>query len=231
MNYDAQYGMYGMESEIMEFLEEFGPMLIGIVAVAVLFALAWAVLTYVLTSLSLYTVATRRGIQNPWLAWIPVADRWIMGCISDQYQYVVKGKVTNRRKILLGLSVAGFAVSFVMNLVSKVLLMAAGGEAVGVYAVVSGLTSVLNAGLTVTSLVFTQIALYDYYASVSPDNKVLFLVLGILFAFLQPFFLFFNRRSDAGMPPRRPEPAYAPVDAVYEQPAPQADPWDRPDNA
>ena len=143
----------------------------------------------------------------------------------------MKGKVTNRRKILLGLGVAGFAVSFVMNLVSNVLLMAAGGDAMGVYAAVSGLTSLVNAAVAVTSLVFTQIALYDYYASTSPDNKVLFLVLGILFSFLQPFFLFFNRNSDAGMPPRRPAPAYAPVDAVYEQPAPQADPWDRPDNA
>lgn len=29
---------------------------------------------YVLTAYSLYTIAKRRGISNPWLAWIPVVD-------------------------------------------------------------------------------------------------------------------------------------------------------------
>ena len=27
---------------------------------------------YVLTALALYTIARRRGLRNPWLAWIPV---------------------------------------------------------------------------------------------------------------------------------------------------------------
>ncbi len=54
--------------------------------------------TYVLQALSLYSIAKRRGIGKPWLSWIPVANTWILGSISDQYQYVVKGKVRNKRK-------------------------------------------------------------------------------------------------------------------------------------
>ena len=43
-----------------------------------------AVASYVLTALALYTVARRRGLKNPWLAWIPVASAWIVGSLSDQ---------------------------------------------------------------------------------------------------------------------------------------------------
>lgn len=63
------------------------------------------VAAYVLTALALYTIAKRRGIKRPWLAWIPVADMWLLGCISDQYRYVTKGQVTNRRKTLLTLNI------------------------------------------------------------------------------------------------------------------------------
>ena len=46
---------------------------------------------YVLTALALYTIAKRRGLNHPWLAWIPVASAWILGSLSDQYRYVVRG--------------------------------------------------------------------------------------------------------------------------------------------
>ena len=70
--------------------------------------LACFVVMYVFQSIGLYTIAKRRGIANPGLAWVPVAYSWILGSVSDQYQYVVRGKVCNRRKILLGLAIAGF---------------------------------------------------------------------------------------------------------------------------
>lgn len=36
---------------------------------------------YVLFSLGLYTMAQRRGIANPWLAWVPIADLYILALI------------------------------------------------------------------------------------------------------------------------------------------------------
>lgn len=65
-----------------------------------------SVACYVLEALSLYTIAQRRGIRKPWLAWIPVVNVWIVGSISDQYQYVVNRRIQNRRKVLLGLAIA-----------------------------------------------------------------------------------------------------------------------------
>lgn len=76
----------------MEIIMNLGSMVIGLVA-------------YVLMAVGLYTIAKRRGIRNSWLAWIPVANYWLLGCISDQYQYVAKGQNKSRRKLLLTLSI------------------------------------------------------------------------------------------------------------------------------
>ena len=54
--------------------------------VILLVALGFGMVWYVLQSLGLYTIAERRGIRNPWLAWVPVANMWVLGSISDQYQ-------------------------------------------------------------------------------------------------------------------------------------------------
>ena len=195
------------EAEIMAFLEEFGGAMIGIVIAVSLLAMVWGIAMYVLTAVGFHTVAKRRGIPNPWLAWIPIADAWLLGSISDQFQYVTRGKVTNRRKILLGLSIGSLCFGLVVYIVALIttVLGAGSGETFGIVMVLSLVTGLINVVLSITNLVFTQIALYDFYTSAYPENNVLFLVLGIVFAFLRPFFVFFNRKLDRGMPPRKPE--------------------------
>ena len=56
---------------------------------------------YIFTGLGLYTIAKRRGIHNPWLAWVPFGNMWLLGTISDHYQSVANGKVRRRRVVLL----------------------------------------------------------------------------------------------------------------------------------
>ncbi len=76
--------------------------------------------------------------------------------------------------------------------------------------VFEGVMNLVSSALGIATLVFWQIAMYDLYTSCNPEKKVLFLVLGIIFGFLEPFFIFFNRNREWGMPPRRPveEPRY-----------------------
>ena len=64
-------------------------------------SLVISLLSYVLTALAIYTIAKRRGLNKPWLAWIPVVDVWLLGSLSDQYQYVVRGRNRSKRKSLL----------------------------------------------------------------------------------------------------------------------------------
>ena len=80
----------------------FGALYAGMLLVFLLIGLA----LLVLRSFGLYVIAKRRGLRRPWLVWIPVAESWIIGSISDQYRYLVKGEYKSRRKILLGLAAA-----------------------------------------------------------------------------------------------------------------------------
>ncbi|MBQ2854244.1 MAG: hypothetical protein IJE81_02090 [Oscillospiraceae bacterium] len=195
-----------------------------------------SIASYVLTSMALYTVATRRGIGHAWLSWIPLLNVWIIGSLSDQYRYVVKGKYKSKRKWLLILTllnvlcgicavvgIAGIALdvagTMVYGIHDKAVMRLIMGPVMGI----AGLALPI-AGLSIAVTVIRFMAMYDLYSSMDPANSVMFLVLSILFPFTEPFFLFFSRNKDEGMPPRRQEP-------VYEQPQwqpqePAADPWE-----
>ena len=175
---------------------------------------------YVFMALGLYTIAQRRGIKNPWLSWIPVVNCWIIGSLSDQYRYVVKGEVKNKRKTLLILNiitwilyVAMMVVLFVM--VARVIKVAISGvdEEEMMMAVLGHLMGILGlcvplAGISIATAVVRYMAMYDIYTSCTPKNNVIFLVLSIFFSITEPFFVFFTRNRDDGMPPRRQEPVY-----------------------
>ena len=72
------------------------------------------------------------------------------------------------------------------------------------------------AGLSIAAAVIRYMAMYDINTSMDPSNNVLFLVLSILFHVTEPFFLFFSRNKDDGMPPRREEPRWQPQEPVSE---------------
>ena len=194
-----------------------------------------SIATYVLTAWGLYTFAQRRMISHAWLSWVPVANLWILGSLSDQYRYVAKGQVKSKRKILLGLSIASAVavvvlvigvIAVVLGIISdaafgmiteeEIFNLAAGG----ILGLLGGLLLLLP--LVIVTAVFRYMALYDLYLSCDPENAVLFLVLSIIFSVTEPFFIFFNREKDKGMPPRRvrpePAPAYGIPQAEYEQP-------------
>ena len=184
--------------------------------------------TYVLSSMALYTVATRRQISKAWLSWVPVVNVWIIGSLSDQYRYVVKGQYKSKRKVLLILNLINVVIMLILLIVAafaaaeliqgavyglgqKEVLNSLLGSALGA----AGL-AVTMSGIAVASAVIRYIALYDIYTSMDPANSVLFTVLSIIFHVTEPFFLFFNRNKDEGMPPRKPESRQSPQEPVYE---------------
>ena len=189
---------------------------------------------YVLTALALYTIARRRCIKHPWLAWVPVVNLWLLGSLSDQYRYVVKGQVKSKRKVLLFLQILTICLS-----VSLLVLAVAVGikgyqstmygmrgdrileDLMGLLLSMVGIGLPL-AGVAIAAAVIRYAALYDIYTSCDPDNNVLFTVLSILFGFTEPFFLFFSRNKDGGMPPRRETAEHSRYEA-------QPETWEEPD--
>ena len=188
---------YHLENALMLFAQSF-------LGVPTLLAVA----SYVLTALALYVIARRRGLKYPWLAWIPIANCWLLGSLSDQYRYVVRGEHTHRRvfvlffrilRAILNVSLIGLAASLCFqvfggiwqyNLMSDMLMDRILNRAVALLLV--GLPAL---GVTVAYLVFRYMSLYDLYRSLDPDNCAMFLVLSILFGITEPFFLFFSREK------------------------------------
>jgi hypothetical protein len=199
-----------------------GNVILAFYALYMLFTVGFSVAVYVLQALGFYTIAKRRGIKNPWLAWIPVGEMWIRGCISDQYQYVAKGQVKNKRKWLLGWSIAmwaAYVVFFVSLFVSfGGLLFAALANPLAIGALGAG--TLLALGITflvmmigcIAIIILQYMALYDLYRSCDPDNAVLFLVLSIFVPLCQIILPLACRKKDLGMPPRRPQPIPEPLE-------------------
>lgn len=233
---------YGNDFGVMEeSMDMFGDVAMGAAGFLVVFfllfyllMLTYAIVCYVLQAAGMYTVAKRRGIRHPWLTWLPLGNMWILGSVSDQYQYVAKGKVRNRRKVLLGLTIAIYCIWAYMMVFSVLATLGLVGGAPGREGVLA-FAGVLYAAailgyiamiiLAIILMVFQYIVLYDVYDSCNPDNAVLFLILSI-FLGITPFFIFFNRKKDLGMPPRK-EPETPPViEAATE---PEAEPVAQPE--
>lgn len=166
------------------------------------------VLVYILQALALYTIAQRREIKKPWMAWIPVLNLWILGSISDQYQYVVKRQVMNKRKVLLGVNIAIAALVVLMvialvcmcvDLISIAfdvhdavepfseeymeilfsnLMYYAGNNMV--WLILLSLLSIPLIVLVVIKTVYFYMALYDLYCSCEPNNSTLYLILSLV---------------------------------------------------
>lgn len=210
----------------LDVLEDAVVTFLAIYLAIMLFASIYSIVVYVLHSLGLYTIAKRRLIHNPWLAWIPIANLWILGSISDQYQYMAKGKRTKRRKTLLGLMIAIYVLAILVGVAIGVMtgmaVIGAGTEVL-VPALILILVYIALMVIAIILTVFQYIAYYDLFTSCNPDNAVVFLVLGIFFNFLLPYFVFACRKKDLGVPvpqqPVQPEvPQYmpAPVNEEYE---------------
>ena len=218
-----------------------------------LLAVALSVTSYVLLSLGLYRIATRRGIKHGWLAWLPVGNLWILGSISDGYQSAVNGRKSDKRKILLVLNIlmyilfAIMIVGVVMMLVNVFQFTLSNMDAMGmadekllmedlsyIGDVLGPLFAALAAayavfGLCVAMTVVEYMALYDLFASCDPGNKTLFLVLGLVLSLfglpLTSVFVFVCRNKDLGMPHRRQQVSPLLTDPeIFQQPEDSADP-------
>ena len=179
----------------------------GILLIVWCLAMGFSIVMYVLNAVGLYRIAKRRGIHHAWLAWVPIGSNWLLGSISDHYQYVAKQKVTSKRKILLILSLCLIGCLFVLAGGVVAIVVAAGSSmnasiALGVVLLLIAYLGMMGLAIAVT--VFCYIAYYDLFRSCKPGNAVLFLVLSILFNVTLAFFVFFSSKSDEGMPERRP---------------------------
>lgn len=182
-------------------------MLGGIFLIAGLITVAVAIVAYVFQSIGLYTLAKRRGIKRPWLAWIPVGDYWIIGSISDDVRLRNKSEL-NHRRVWLAVLIAGTTIlTFVKAwpVYRMIWLMQRAGEMdteamllqmeqylLQMESYEYGFGALLGLVANIASIVVTVLycmSLYDLYASCRPRQKVMFTVLSVLISITIPFFI------------------------------------------
>lgn len=192
-----------------------------------LLLLGYLVFAYVMQSLSLHTLARRRGIANPWLAWIPFGDSWIIGSLARDYD---KQKGLNRRwdKILLILSIVGIAtfftiyIAFIVYVAISAISMESAGITYGediAFEMLGGLLVfyvLLIASAVVISAfsTLTYICLYKIFESTVPEKALKHFLIYLLVPFAAPFCLFACRNKGY----EHPDPMayiYNPVDKDY----------------
>lgn len=209
-------------NEFEAFLNEFDVLLgdmqlagiLGLVLILYVGIMAFGILSYVLESIGMYSIAKRRGLNNPWLAWLPVGNLWILGLIGDKDSEKRGGKDSKLRVWLLALSL-GMVVLAVGMMVAVVILiisaasMNVGGSgpaydtaqntAMSVLLVVVAVYLVMLL-VAITASVLQYVAYFRMFRSCRPENAAMYLVLGIFFSFLMPFFVFACRKYDAPLP-------------------------------
>lgn len=92
-NYDFSYGE-SMAAGLIIFYIIF-------ISIAALIGIA----VYVFQSYSLYTIAKNRGIENPWMMWIPIANYWAIGELGDYYFNIEGAPKKNLNVIMLCLGI------------------------------------------------------------------------------------------------------------------------------
>lgn len=226
------YG-YGSGMSGMEEMESAIAVIAGVYGVIMAFALLVGIAIYVMRSISLYSIANRRGLNHAWLAWLPIGNQWILGSVSDQYRYVVKGEIHSKRKVLLALSIVnslvawiiiGIAVVMMFNLFGSLDVIDYMSDAEVASMILAPTVAIMLFSFVlvvvgIVLMVFQYMALYDLFRSCDPNTSVVFLVLSIVGAFLlsnllEPIFLLVVHKKDRGMPqyaqpaPYQPQPVY-----------------------
>ncbi len=205
--------------------QEFVGAVAGVLIVSAIVVLLLAIVLYVIKSLGLYTIAKRRGIACPWLAWLPIGCEWITASIADQYRKVTSGKATIRRFIVLILAVISIGLSVattttVNDKKDDIEALVEYTEEMGEYinddddvirivnTVFEDLVDIMGGAFALSSVaaliafvnkVYWYVCAGDVYASCCPKNGTMMLVLSIFVPVLEPFFFFCNKEKDAGM--------------------------------
>ncbi|MBQ3356883.1 MAG: hypothetical protein IJG45_07230 [Oscillospiraceae bacterium] len=184
----------------------------GVVVVVWLAAFGWTIVNYVLRSLSLYTVAKRRGSPNPGLAWVPMIWVWTLGGICDQYDNKL-GIKRKWRVALLTLTVVGYVAMIIAYII--IIAQMAGlafsqrfnsydyynynySLPVEVIGALGGSIAVMVVGALAAAAagVLRWICLFKFFESCRPKDALKFMLLSILVPFAQPICMMCSRNYD-----------------------------------
>lgn len=149
---------------------------------------AGLVALYVLRALGLYRLARNAGMPCPVLAWVPVANWYLLGCLCDRAAWFRAGKRWNFALWLPILNAIGSP--WIYLALSEMMYSSSSGRVYN-WLMTSGVQGLLGLGATVLSAV----ALYYFYCDYAPEQVGLYTVLSVVVSFGAPQVLLFMLRN------------------------------------
>lgn len=125
------------------------------------------IVLYVLASVGLYKLAANRNIANPWLAFIPVANLYILGLLVKTIK-LDSFEIPNLELVLP----LGFIAAAILRRIPLIGWLA-----------------------NIAYLILTLITLYKLYKMYRSEQATLWLILSIVLPFMGPIFLFIMRND------------------------------------
>ena len=179
--------MYGLE----EFFETMLMFLFGVL-------LIWAIVTlteYILKGIALSRMAKNAGFSSPALAWVPVANSWLLGSLCDRSQYAFIGKRWHFAVLLPVMDVLGLLgggiLSKLYGLFADYLYYDSSYDLFDHAAQSYG-----GSLLGVAGTVVLAFGLYRLYQDYAPGREVLFLILSVVFGRLVQAILLMTIRNN-----------------------------------
>lgn len=183
---------------------------------------------YVMQAIALNEIGKKRGVNNPWLAWIPVvgfAD-WVLGSIVDSYESE-KG-VKRKWKVVLVATVIAMAslmiIGYIMY-IAGIVIMAAMSEyyyeaaaAIPMALCVLGFIVLLVASAASIAYAASKcICIFKLFESIVPEKALKYFLLSILVPLAYPICLLKCRNKGYSVPEQvQQTPAYEQVQAESE---------------
>lgn len=158
-------------------------LLAGAFLIIAVILIAICVVCYIFEAIAVFTLARRRGIPKPWIAFIPLFSMYICGSLADK-QCENENKPGKKFGSLMFILVCAYLAALIAANFLPVLI-----------------PGVLVIGIGLTVLYF--VVLFMIYKSCTSDSAVLFIVLSIFFPIIIPFVLFSLRKKDVYIGGRR----------------------------
>lgn len=178
-------------------------MALALMGVVYIIVLGVMLVQYVLNSMALYTLAKRRGVNNAFLAWIPVADSYITGVLAQDYD-AKGGKERGWGKVLLILSAVGvggvvvgyvgFMVSFLSAAMKYMPAEPPVEEWLGGF-LLFYIVLLLGAVVFAAAGIVRQICIYKIYESTVDAKAIKYLLLSLMVPLAGPICLFMCRNK------------------------------------
>ncbi len=126
-----------------------------------------SIILYVLSSIGFYKLATNQKINNPWIAWIPIANLYVLGSIIKNLK--IDSYEIPRLELVLPI---GCLLSILLEVIPLIGWI-----------------------ISIAYFVLFLISLFKLYKIYRPNQAIVWIIISIILPFMMPIFIFIIRND------------------------------------